>query len=628
MNRSRLRRQIAWCNRLANKDKGSYYTNLITANSRDPKKLWQSLRKVLHRTSETVLPAHSSDKSLADMFASFFSNKISKIRDTFSTSGSFNDAPDSLPPAFNAFMPVTEDAVYKCISESPTKSCSLDPIPTFLLKDCLDILLSSITKLVNHSLIEGSFPNSFKKAVVTPLIKKASLPRDDLKNYRPVSGLCFQSKLVERVVARQLTSHINNNKLDNPHQSAYKPGHSMETALLSIKNEVHLSLACGEPTALVLLDLSAAFDTIDHNTLLGYLKSWFGIGGTVLRWFASYLRNRCQAIKIGSTLSELSNLIYGVPQGSVLGPLLFSLYTTPLSKIIRLHPHIKFHFYADDTQLYIHLSHKDASSALAKLNACLHDVQEWMSLSKLKLNPGKTEFIVFGSKAQRQKISSHFPVSILGSLLHPVDSVRNLGVWFDADFSFSEHIKRTCKTCFLQMRDLRRIRKYLTPEVAVLAANALVSSRLDYCNSVCPVSISTNCKVFRIPWLVLLQIMESMLMLHPFYRNSTGWYRCIFKTATLVYKFLHSGSPSYFEPFLSFSSCPYSTRHSHPDRQYLTVPPFHSSVFKPAKHFGHSFAFDAPKIWNDLPQDVRGATSVASFRKKLKTYLFAKAYPP
>ena len=150
------------------------------------------------------------------------------------------------------------------------------------------------------------------------------------------------------------------------------------------------------------------------------------------------------------------------------------------------------------------------------------------------------------------------------------------------------------------------------------------------CSEVCPVSINTNCKVFRTPLLVLLQIIESMLMLHPFYRNSTGCLLSIiiFKTATLVYKFLHSGSPSYFEPFLSFSSCPYSTRHSHPDRQYLTVPPFHSSVFKSAKHFGHSFAFDAPKIWNDLPQDVRSATSVASFRKKLKTYLFAKAYPP
>ena len=296
-----------------------------------------------------------------------------------------------------------------------------------------------------------------------------------------MSGLCFLSKLVEQVVAKQLMSHINNNKLDNPHQSTYKRGHSTETALLSIKHKVHLSLARGEPTALVLLDLSAAFDNIDHNILLGYLKSWFGLGGTVLKWL--YLNNCCQAIKAGSTLSELSNLIYGIAQGSVLGPLLFSLYTTPLSKIIRLHPNISFHFYADDTQLYIHLSHKNASSALAKLNAYLQDVQRWMSLSKLKLNPEKTEFIVFGSKAQRQKISSHFPVSILGSLLYPVDSVRNLGVWFDADFSFSEHVKMTCKACYLQMHDLHRIRQYLTPEVAVLAANALVSSRLDYCNS-------------------------------------------------------------------------------------------------------------------------------------------------
>ena len=127
----------------------------------------------------------------------------------------------------------------------------------------------------------------------------------------------------------------------------------------------------------------------------------------------------------------------------VLGPLLFSVYTTPLSKIICLHPQIKFYFYADDTQLYIHLSHKNASAALAMLNVCLQDVQRWMSLRKLKLNPEKTEFIVFGSKAQYQKISSHFPVSILGSLLHLVDSVRNQGVLFDAEFSsFSLNMSR------------------------------------------------------------------------------------------------------------------------------------------------------------------------------------------
>ena len=149
------------------------------------------------------------------------------------------------------------------------------------------------------------------------------------------------SKLVERVVVKQLMQHINSNNLDNPRQSAYKSGHSTETTLLHIKNEIHLSLSRGELTELVLLDLSAEFDTTDHTTLLNCLKSWFGVCGTALKWFTSYLSYRFQAIKIGSTLSELHELLFGVPQGSVLGPLPFSLYTTPLSKVIGTHPNIK-----------------------------------------------------------------------------------------------------------------------------------------------------------------------------------------------------------------------------------------------------------------------------------------------
>ena len=379
----------------------------------------------------------------------------------------------------------------------------------------------------------------------------------------------------------------------------------------------------------------AAFDTIDHNILLGYLKSWFGLGGIVLKWFASYLSDRCQTIKIGSTLSELSKLIYSVPQGSVLGPLLFSLYTTPLSKIIHLHPHIKFHFYADDTQLYIHLSHKNASAAFAKLNACLHDVQRWMSCSKLKLNPEKTEFIVFGSKAQRRKISSHFPVSILGSLLHPVDSVRNLGVWFDAEFSFSEHVKRTCKACFLQMRHLRRIRQYLTPEVAVLAANALFSSRLDYCNS-----LFRGLSCFSQHKLQSIQnTLARIVTNHRKYAHVTPilkqlhWipvkYRCMFKTATLVYKFLHSGVV--LLPIFN---------HSYLSAVVPTVPGvvtqiINTLLFLLSAHQSSSqsniLITALPlilQIWNELPHDVHSAASVASFRKKLKTYLFAQAYPP
>ena len=389
LNRSRLRRQLARCNSLVNKDKG--------------------------RVSDMILPPHDSDKSLADQFASYFHNKIKTNRDTFIPSGIEKDVhPSSDPPKITAFTEVPQDTVDKIIRNLPTKSCLLDPWPTFLIKECSDILLPSITKLVNCSLMEG-----FKTAVVSPLIKKATLPADDFKNYRPASGLSFISKLVERVVAKQLLEHIHVHSLDNPYQSAYKTGHSTETALLSIKNEVHLSLSQGEPTALILLDLSAAFDTIDHSTLLHCLQTWFGIRGSVLKWFTSYLSERYQSVKIGSTLSNLCKLLFGVPQGSVLGPLLFSLYTTPLSLIIGKHKGVKFHCYADDTQIYIHLSQNNSSAAFEKLNRCLDDIKEWMSASKLKLNPDKTEFIVFGSKRQRDKLKAYFPSTILGSPLCP-----------------------------------------------------------------------------------------------------------------------------------------------------------------------------------------------------------------
>ena len=173
----------------------------------------------------------------------------------------------------------------------------------------------------------GLVLDGFKKAVVTSLIKKASLPVEDLKSYRPVFGLSFISKLVELVVAKQLVDHIHRHDLDNSYQSAYKSGHSTETALLSIKNDIHLSLSQGEATTLVLLDLSTAFDTIDHSTLLSCLHDWFGVGGSALKWFSPYLTERYQAAKIGYTLSDLQKLLFEVPQGSVLGPLLFSLYT-------------------------------------------------------------------------------------------------------------------------------------------------------------------------------------------------------------------------------------------------------------------------------------------------------------
>ena len=224
---------------------------------------------------------------------------------------------------------VTDAEVRRLVLSAPCKSSDLDPLPTGLVKDCIDVLVTLIVSIVNLSLSEGCFPKHFKSALVSPLLKKPTLNRDDMKNYRPVSNLSFLYEILEKVVASRLNSHINSSHTSNDYQSAYRKFFSTETALLKIHNDILSSMDDGRVTALTLLDLSAAFDTIDHTILLRRLSNWFGVSGKALDWFKSCLTGRSQRIKLGNCLSSRSDLSFGDPQGSVLGPLHFTLYTTP-----------------------------------------------------------------------------------------------------------------------------------------------------------------------------------------------------------------------------------------------------------------------------------------------------------
>ena len=615
------------------KTKNKFYSDQLDEVKDDPKKLWRVVNTTLHRTSESKLPSASSSKSLADKFSDFFINKIKSIRDSFppvSTSPNFSK---TNAPLLSKFSKVTESELKKIMNSSPKKSCSLDPWPTFLVLEYIDILITPITNIINFSLSEGIFPETFKNAIVLPLLKKPSLDKEILKNYRPVSNLNYVSKVLEKVVAGQLKKHMQLNNLTNIFQSAYKSGHSTETALLKVQTDILTSLSKGQAAALVLLDLSAAFDTIDHSTLLGRLFSSFGISEICLDWFKSYLTGRTQCVSIVDALSCKAHLDFGVPQGSVLGPLLFTLYTSDLSKIIT-GSNCRYHLYADDTQVYIELKSNTANHAIKSLQECLLKIKDWMTLNLLKLNPDKTEFIIVGNKNIRSKLSNLFPVDILGEQITPISSVRNLGVVFDSDFCFSKHVSQLCGTCFYYIKDFKRIRPHLNLSIAKTIATALISSRLDYCNSLLSClkgkDLDRLSRIQKILCRIVTKIPSrssistAMKKLH--------WlplkYRIDFKMNLLTFKALNSGFPAYLKEYLTPFKSIKNTRRCNPDLNYLLEPHVIPRQHTSPSYFQSSYAYLAPRLWNSLPVDARSAVSVFSFRRKLKHYYFKLAYPP
>ena len=327
LDRSRYKQQCHLCNRMMTKAKSKYLADVIAENSDNPRRLWNLINNILHRISPPALPEFTSVKSLCDHFSRYFVDKIKTIRSKFpnKVQNILQVQKPEIRSKMNVFERASEDESKKLILNSSSKSCDLDPILTSVLKNCLDIIITPITDIINISMETSTFPQNFKEAHVRPLLKKTSLPKNELKNHRPVSNLSFISKILEKIVA--------NNHLCNPLQSAYRKHHSTESALLKVHNDI-ISMDKGEVTALTLLDLSAAFDIIDHATLTDRLSDWYGISGQAQIWFSSYLQNRLQSVKIKDTLSDKVTLSYGVTQGSVLEPVLFTLYTTPLSAII------------------------------------------------------------------------------------------------------------------------------------------------------------------------------------------------------------------------------------------------------------------------------------------------------
>ena len=377
---------------------------LIRSFGGNVKKIFNLVNNLTGTKWKNPLPA---EKNLPDKFASFFLEKITKIRNLLDHIPPYVPQPHShCINNLTDFRLLTEDDVYNLICRSSGKSCKLDPIPGSLLKSMACTLSPLIKNITNKSLLTGTFPMAWKRAVVKPLLKKPDLDCI-FKNYRPVSNLPAISKLIEKAAIKQIQDHSDENNTTPAHQSAYRINHSCETALLFLHNEILSSFEKQEITNLCAIDLSAAFDTVDHGIMMNTMENIFGLSGNTLSWLSTYLAPQSFKVSIEGNVSADKPVTFSVPQGSVAGLILFNYYVRSLPNCIK-HDGVTINGFADDHTLHNSYRAGDISAEINSiriLEDSLCSVNDWMGQNKLQMNPSKTKFISFGSKTMIKKIT-------------------------------------------------------------------------------------------------------------------------------------------------------------------------------------------------------------------------------
>ena len=460
---------------IINKSKRSFVTNALS--SKRPKEVWRIIHRILHPSPK---PLQADPDRLNEFFIKTnertLGTKPNERSDLIELVHSFSEKPLPFRFSFKLRCVTIQDVDQEISKLRSDTSTGMDQIPVKFVKLAKDYISGPITHIINRCIVTSSFPKLWKLASISP-IPKVNEPRCDA-DYRPVSILPTLSKVFERLVLRQLIEYINEEALLGPTISGFRKGHSTTSVLLGIRDALIRASSRGELTLMVCADYSKAFDTVQFKSVLTKMHN-LGFSKEFLLWMVDYLTDQRQLVQIDDRKSDMATVEFGVPQGSILGPVIFNLYVADLQKELQC----DCYQYADDTTFYVHSKPGDLGSSAAQINKTIASLRNYSNSCNLALNPTKTTWLLI-STPQISRYHSlderDLPIVCGDSVLKRISCTKLLGVHMDQHLSWNTHVDSLLRSSYGTLSVLRRLKNLAPFHVRKHLAESLVLSKLNY----------------------------------------------------------------------------------------------------------------------------------------------------